>query len=518
MERGGILTTISNFLLNQYVTDPSRFIVCTGGTLLTTWTLLQLIKNRKQRQVNNTIPTVSGALPVFGHVFKFDSNPLGFVQRCKAKYGPVFNIELFTQTYTVLTGKTIRELLTASPKYVSFLEGVETVLPMQRLIRLTYGHKQMEEEVDPLKTHPIAVLIKQNLKPHQVGIFSSRIQEAFKKVLGEELNIKPGETIQIEPWRFLLHAVSRISCLCFAGRRVGTNKELVHGMAGLTQSIINASTILMILPDWIGDLVVQRYFSLEPQLDLLMDLLVPLLKDIRSGEIPGDDDEATLVSMILKLPKDDGSSRSPEEAAFHFKTIASVSIHTTAHYTSFALHELACRPQLIKELRNEIAKLDERTPETVDTIALLDSFLREVFRCNTSNLDLHHLALQDFVLSTGQVIPKGSLIVAASDDAHRDPDLTLPYEKSLDEFDAYRFVKVTKEKCSSTVGIDFVTFGLGGHSCPGRYFAVIEIKYMLAELLMCFKISTPSGKRAPNYCPMGMIKYPPKEDIIFEAY
>ena len=62
-----------------------------------------------------------------------------------------------------------------------------------------------------------------------------------------------------------------------------------------------------------------------------------------------------------------------------------------------------------------------------------------------------------------------------------------------------------------------ISFGLGAHACPGRYFAVNEIKYVLAELLVRFDISTPSGKRAPDNYAMGMVKFPPKEPIILEG-
>ena len=222
-------------------------------------------------------------------------------------------------------------------------------------------------------------------------------------------------------------------------------------MATLTQNIVKAGMLLTVLPPMIADVIVRRYMSVERQLDLLMGLLVPLINGLRSGEIT--DDEATFVSMTSKLPKADGSMRSPEDAAFHFKGVALASIHTTSHFTTFALHELACRPQLMKDLRQEIGELEKRTPESVSHLRLLDSFMREVLRYDIDNLGLHHMALQDMVLSTGQVIPKGSLIVAALDEAHHDPALCSLYDKPLDEFDAYRFINATEDKRSSTIGI-----------------------------------------------------------------
>ncbi|KAI8148470.1 cytochrome P450 [Fennellomyces sp. T-0311] len=516
MGRDGLVITASKLLLNQYVTDRSRFIASSCSALLLVWTLLRLTRKPKQQQIDNMVPTVSGAVPVFGHTFQLSKDPLGFIRKSKAECGPVFSIKLFTRNYYVMTGSMIRELLTAPHKYVSFAEGVESVIPVSRVFSLSYDHKYVDEDTSTPETYFVIHLIKKNLRPHQIDVFSSRIQRAFKEVLDEELQLNPGEKVQIEPGAFLSRTIARISCLCFIGSRVGNNKELIHAMATLTQSIITAGKMLHVLPAWIADMIVRRYFSIEREMDLLMELLVPLINGIRSGEIPND--EVTYISLASMLSKADGSFRSPESIAFHFRTVALASIHTASQYTNFALHELACRPELQKELRNEISKLDQLTPETVNTIALLDSFLREVLRYDMDNLGNHHLTLQDFVLSTGQTIPKGSLIVIAADDAHRDPDLTLQFETSLDEFDAHRFMNVTVDKPSTKVGDDFLPFGLGAHSCPGRYFAVSEIKYVVAELLMKFKISTPSGKRSPDVYVLGTPKYPPKEDIIFEAH
>ncbi|KAI9261669.1 cytochrome P450 [Phascolomyces articulosus] len=514
----GILTTTSNFLLNYYNNDRRRFFVTATSIFVTTYTLWKLVRKQKSsihEKYPNIVPSVSGALPMFGHGLKISKDPLGFIQQCKAEYGPAFKIKLMTQDYYVLTGKLIPEFVMASRKTVSFTDGIETIMPVERVMKLSYEHKHTEEIVNPRDKHPITYPIKQNFKPNQIEVFSDRIEKAFLEMLHDELNLKRGEKKQIDPWDFLSHAISRISCLCFAGSRVGTNRELISSMATLTQNIVKAGMLLTVLPPMIADMIVRRYMSVERQLDLLMKLLVPLINGLRSGEIP--DDEPTFVSMTSKLPKADGSMRSPEDAAFHFKGVALASIHTTSHFTTFALHELACRPQLMADLRQEIATLDQRTPESVSHLPLLDSFLREVLRYDIDNLGLHHMALQDLVLSTGQVIPKGSLIVAALNEAHYDPALAPPSDTPLNVFDPYRYLNVKEDKASSTIGIDMISFGLGAHACPGRYFAVNEIKYVLAELLVRFNISTPSGKRGPDTFALGMAKFPPKENIILEC-
>ncbi|KAI7879269.1 cytochrome P450 [Lichtheimia hyalospora FSU 10163] len=472
-----------------------------------TWTLYRLLFSKRKRHIENIVPLAPGSLPIVGHAFAINRDPRKFLAECREKYGSAFRLNLAGRETFVLTGRLIPELLFASRKQFSFTEGVEVVVPTQRVLHLSYDHKHKEEEISPRDKHPIVFPVKQNFKPEQISVFSERIQKAFLGMLDEKLALKSGERRTLATWDFLSEAISRISCLCFAGSRVGTNKDLVLAMASFTQNIIKAGMLLTILPDFIADVVVRRIFSVEQQLDLLMELIVPELEKIASGELP--DDEATFISMVLKLPKADGSYRSPRDAAFYFKEIALASIHTTSHFTTFALHELACRPKLVTELRDMISKVGpERTPENVSEIPLLDSFLREVLRHDIDYMGLHHKALKDVVLSTGQVIPEGSLVVAALEDAHVYPmDPPPAGMKPLSEFDPYRFLNMEDDKWSSTIGNDLISFGLGGHACPGRYFAVNEIKYVLAELIM----------RYNDFPVMGMVKFPPREPLIFEG-
>ena len=61
----------------------------------------------------------------------------------------------------------------------------------------------------------------------------------------------------------------------------------------------------MALPDWIANLIMKRFLSVESQLDLIMDLIVPEMEKTRSGEV-SHDSEPTYVSKIINLSKADG--------------------------------------------------------------------------------------------------------------------------------------------------------------------------------------------------------------------
>lgn len=322
-------------------------------------------------------------------------------------------------------------------------------------------------------------IIKHKFKPDEIGVFSERIQKGFATALASELALKPGEKKAVVTWDFMSVTISYISCPCFAGSRVGNNPELIKAMAVFMQKIIKAGTFLSLLPGWLGDFLVRHFLSVEKELDLIMELIVPELAKIQLGEL--DDHEPTFISMALSLPRRDGSRRSIQDTAFWFKEVALASIHSTSHFTTFALHELACRPALLADLREKIRQIrGPRTPESVSSqVPLLDSFLREVLRYNIDYLGLPHRAVQDVMLSTGQVIPKDGLVFLALRDNHDhplEPDAAGLTSTPLNEFDAYRYVLQTDTTNatpriyqSSMIGLNFTPFGLGAHACPGTY-------------------------------------------------
>lgn len=333
-----------------------------------------------------------------------------------------------------------------------------------------------------------------------------------------------GEQKSVNVLTLLTVLISHISCSCFAGSKVGNNEELIASMATFTQKIIKAGVFLTVLPLSVGRFLVRNFYSVEQEMDLIMRLLVPELQKIRNGEV-GDDYEVTFATMALNLLKEDGSLRSVEDVAYHFNGIALASIHTTSHFASFAFHELACRPSLVEDLRSEIAVLgNDKTPESVAKLPLMDSFFREVLRCDVDYLGMHHLSLHDTVMSSGHIIPKGSLVVGAVEQAHRDSRF-LPIDEDtgevyvgtspLDVFDGYRFLN--RKMKSTAVGLDHLTFGIGPHACPGRYFAANEIKYIIAEMLVRYNVKTGSGKRAKDNVLLGMTRFPPLEHLVFEG-
>ncbi|CEG83561.1 hypothetical protein RMATCC62417_17462 [Rhizopus microsporus] len=463
----------------------------------------------KEQDDEKLPPLVKGALPFLGHIIQLQRNPRKFIQEAKREYGPCFRLRIPSQgTIVVVTSELIPEVM-KNTKNFSFAQGIENIVPTAQVVHLSYDHKYIAEEISPRAKNPVIYPIKHNFKDDQIHVFSTRIQTALRKGLQEEFDIAPGEERAVNMQKKLAYLVSNISCPCFAVSNISKDREFIKGMADFTNKIIRAGILVTLLPGWLGKLLMRSTFSVEYEMDLIMSRLVPELERLRKEGTDGI--EPTFATMAMNMPKEDGRLRSVKDVAYYFKDIALASIHTTSHFATFALHELASRPQLMEELRKEVSTLDELTPESVADLKLMDSFLREVFRCNTDYLGLHHLTLRDTFLSTGHLIPKGTLVTLAMDEAHQDPALLdMP---DLESFNAYRFMRNKNLKSTST-GINHLSFGLGSHRCPGRFFAVKELKLLIVEMIMRYDVKTRTGKRAKDFVLLGMTKFPPREPLI----
>lgn len=102
-------------------------------------------------------------------------------------------------------------------------------------------------------------------------------------------------------------------------------------------------------------------------------------------------------------------------------------------------------------------------------------------------------------LDDGSVVPKDTTVYFDMYHAHRSSEVQ--HNTDTAAYDGFRFSKLRENEGSpnkylaATTGPDNLPFGHGAHSCPGRFFAVAEMKIVLAHLLLNYDIRIKSGER-----------------------
>ncbi|PKB97208.1 cytochrome P450 [Rhizophagus irregularis] len=158
------------------------------------------------------------------------------------------------------------------------------------------------------------------------------------------------------------------------------------------------------------------------------------------------------------------------------------SIHTTSNGCANALMDLASHPQYIQELYEEQLEVHKEADENgvlpfeaLDNMKKLDSFIRESLRLTGHILALDHSVLKDYTFSNGLQLPKDHTVKIYVDDIYQDELL----------------------------------------QCPGRHFAINEIKFFLHNIILKYNICTKSGKIEGRRM-YGPTAYPSSSGIIIE--
>ncbi|GJC82663.1 cytochrome P450 monooxygenase ATR2 [Colletotrichum liriopes] len=210
-----------------------------------------------------------------------------------------------------------------------------------------------------------------------------------------------------------------------------------------------------------------------------------------------------MLQWMMESQKKFGQKEDRELARYEL-AISAAAIHTTTVTITNALYTLAVIPEFVTILRKDVQQALAETNGVFTNSAMqnmkkVDSFLKES--------SFQRKALKSFALSNGQVIPAGSFIEVPSIGIYTDEE----FFPDADKFDPLRFYTMRQEKNEQktgskqaevvsnaqfvSVGQSSLTFGYGRHACPGRFFAVNEIKMILATLLMNYDLMNAAGSR-----------------------
>lgn len=194
-------------------------------------------------------------------------------------------------------------------------------------------------------------------------------------------------------------------------------------------------------------------------------------------------------------------------------------IHTTSSVATQTIFQLVAHPEFIPILRREVVEAVGKCGGKLDKAALwsmsrLDSFIRETHRLASPNLSEFHTrncshsgreidkraatlqrrVLVGTTLSDGTFLPKGSKLEFATHAIHRDE----AYFENGEIFDGLRFFRMRQDDPGAkqhyvTAKNDYLGWGIGRSACPGRFLADVEIKLLIAYILLHYDLKAPEN-------------------------
>ncbi|KAK3646869.1 hypothetical protein LTR56_008357 [Elasticomyces elasticus] len=242
-----------------------------------------------------------------------------------------------------------------------------------------------------------------------------------------------------------------------------------------------------------------KYLAVRPMLPIIKQRLAGLRKAGLSAKV-GRDEEGPrdLLQWIVESAarKRDIAQLTPWDLAGKAILIEFLAFLTTSLTISRVFIDILSHPSassLLDELREEADAVFARLPSeptAVREMLKLDSVIRESLHLHTMSAHgLQREVVQAGGITTpdGVYLPQGSHVATfhpdlLDDDVEYDP--LRSYKVAMGTLDGHGEGGPRKQKLASDIsGGQSLAFGLGKHACPGRFFAVQNIKLVLGWMV-----------------------------------
>ncbi|KAI0414253.1 putative cytochrome P450 [Xylaria grammica] len=207
-------------------------------------------------------------------------------------------------------------------------------------------------------------------------------------------------------------------------------------------------------------------------------------------------------------------------------------IHTTSFTLTEAILDLvSSKPEYIEEIRQEIVSVlaahdGSWNKRAISQMEKLDSAIRESARFSSIvSIGLGRSVVAEGGLTTpsGVHLPKGTKVsvpaywIMRNEESYAESETFTPFRfsdlrnsidqmKSSDDGQKSDHVRRARNALPTT-SPDFLVFGLGRHACPGRFFAAVELKIILAHMLLMYDFEMLPVKPEDSW--VGITRLPP---------
>ncbi|KAH9066645.1 cytochrome P450 [Lactarius vividus] len=443
----------------------------------------------------DAIPTVGFSDPILSYFsalrFGVDGLPMLKYGYENARRG-VFKIAAFRRWMVLASGPELVEDVRKAPDDVLSINA-----SMSELFQLEYTLGLLETD-----------------SGYHTGIIRSKltrnIEVVFKDVRDELIrSLDASIPAHGDDWVIVPVLETIRQVVCATSNRVFVGSPLCRDQGYLTLNlnfavnVVKSAAIIGMFPKPLKPYVVMSYRDSE------MEYIRPMVEErfAKMEEFGEDWDDKPRMERRGAL----------EGLAQRLLVVNFAAIHTTSRAFTHVLYRLLSNPEHIEALRHEVETAVAQegwTKAGLDKMHKIDSFVRESQRFDP----ICRIALRPFTFSNGVTVPAGTLVAVPSAAAHMDREIYPDPE----EFDGFRFARLRERdgvtvagQLATSTSAEYLTFGYGRHACPGRFFAVNEVKALLAHVVVTYDIKFEEGKQAPRGFIVNSIRIPGKANAMF---
>ncbi|PRP93189.1 Lanosterol 14-alpha demethylase [Enhygromyxa salina] len=429
-------------------------------------------------------PLLRGSLPFLGVALPFGRDAMGFLAQAREDHGDVFTLLVGGRRMTfVLDPMGVPEVLKAKP--LSFEPIGDEVMAS------AFG---LPEIRDLDGQEPLEKLARVYLKGQHLGPVTGRMEARLRRLLPELL----GERRELELYRFIWELMFAAGTDALFGDALA-DPELARAFEDFDRDF---PLMVAGMPDFMVKQGVVGREALVGRLGANIEAGAPELSEWMKRR-------REIIRACALEPEQIGCMQAAVLWAAHANTIPAA---------FWALVHLIHDREAGAAVRAELAACDTFDTEALDSLRLLDSAIREALRLSSGSLTVRR-AMLDFELGTPSgswALREGDRVCIAPYLSHRDPEIfEEPERYRHDRFYIERGVKQFF-KGGERVPMPLMPFGAGVSMCPGRFFAINEVKLLVALMLSRFELELAAPGPLPGFdlSRAGLGIYPPSHDVV----
>ncbi|KAH9972310.1 cytochrome P450 [Lactifluus volemus] len=499
------------------MTDESTFgLSFLAGALIVA---LVFTRYRRRNPLLDAIPTVGFSDPLLSYLSAiryYSGGGLSMLKEGYEKAKPgIFKIATPRRWMVLPTSaQLIEDIRNAPDGVLSMSESVK------ELIQAEYTLGLLDQD-DSYHT----TVIRSKLTRNTTEVFN-QVCDEFSTTLEDCIPMASEEWVKVSVLPTLQQIVCRTSSRIFVGSPLCRNRDYQTLVLNFTVNVLKSAAIITMFPKPLKPIAARILCNIPSQVRQAKEFLRPLVEErlAKMEEVGASWNNAPDDMLMWLMSKAKGSERSLEGLARRMLVVNFAAINNTSRAFTRVFYRLLGNPEYLVPLRQEVeAAIAEEgwTKAAMDKLPKMDSFLHETQRLdNPSVVTMLRLVLRPFTLSNGQTIPVGTLVGIPLDAVHRDGEIY----PNPEEFDGFRFSKLHEEEGDVSVSgyqavstsPEQLSFGLGRHACPGRFFAVNEIKAMLAHIIVTYDFKFEEGKGVPPDVCFGPFRNPGDANVLFK--
>uniref|UniRef100_A0A672I302 Cytochrome P450, family 7, subfamily B, polypeptide 1 n=1 Tax=Salarias fasciatus TaxID=181472 RepID=A0A672I302_SALFA len=461
----------------------------------------------------NEPPLIKGWIPFLGKALEFRKDSLKFLLEQKRKHGDIFTVRMAGKDVTFVMDSSLYPYIIKHGRQLDFHKFSDKVSPA------TFGYQPVHS-----KLHPG---LKEQIHRSFKLLQGDNLTPLTESMMGNLMLVFRHDHLGHSGWRsgcmyqFCLSVMFEATLLTLFGRPAAARRRT--GTNALMDDFVKFDNkfphLITEVPIWLlGGTRAVRQKLINYFLPDRMSHLTNMSEFIR---------------MRMEVFDNYENLRDVDKGAYHFAMLWAA-LGNTVPATFWAMYYLVSHPEALQVVRQEIQEVlslsgvefssDTNVKlhrEQLDKLRCLESAIKESLRLSSASLNVR-MALEDFSLRLGEsrsfAIRKGDAIAMYPRTTHLDPEI---YEEPK-KFRFDRYVHNGAEKTDfykddQKLKYYLIPFGSGVSMCPGRHFAINEIKQFLSLLLLYFDLQLEDGQSRAEFDPSrsGVGILPPSADVRF---